>query len=174
MFLPCPSLVVERSVGMKSAVERLKELGGTALGLMCFLAVLLIPVVFILGGVWAAKHLLYPLIVIGWFLVAIDILILLPLSIFRSLRGFTGAVIFISSFIFATVTWLLGFILTYALWGFWAVVIGILLFGGTVVPFAMLATVFEGMWEPFCTLLVLLIVTFGSRVVGASIAESTA
>lgn len=159
---------------MNGAVEKLKALGGTAFGLMCFLAILSIPVVFLFGSVWAAKHLLHPLIGIGWLLVAIDILILLPLSIFRSLRGFTGAVIFISSFVFGTVTWLLGFILTYALWGVWAVVIGILLFGGAVVPFAMLATVVEGMWEPFFTLLVLLIVTFGSRVVGVSIAERAA
>ena len=159
---------------MDSAVEKLKALGGTVLGIMCFLGILSIPVVFIFGSVWAAKHLLHPLIVIGWFLVAIDILILLPLSVFRSLRGFTGSIIFFSSFIFGTVTWRLGFILTYALWGFWAVVIGILLFGGAVVPFAVLATGFEGMWEPFFTLLVLLIVTFGSRVVGVSIAESAA
>ena len=39
-------------------------------------------------------------------------------------------------------------------------------------PFAMLATMFEGMWEPFFTVFVLLIVTFGSRIVGAFIAES--
>jgi hypothetical protein len=36
----------------------------------------------------------------------------------------------------------------------------------------MLATMFQGMWEPFFTVVVLLIVTFGSRIVGASIAES--
>jgi hypothetical protein len=54
------------------------------------------------------------------------------------------------------------------------VVIGILLFGGNVAPFAALATGFEGMSGPFFTLLVLLVVTFGSRVVGASIAESAA
>jgi hypothetical protein len=159
---------------MNGAVEKLKALGSTALGITLFIGILSIPVIFIFGSVWTAKHLLHPLIGIGWFLVAIDIFILLPLSIFRSLRGFTGAVIFISSFVFGTVTWLLGFILTYALWGLWAVVVGILLFGGAVVPFAMLATMFEGMWEPFFTLLVLLIVTFGSRVVGVSIAESAA
>ena len=159
---------------MDSAIGSLKAAGGTALGFMCFLAILLIPVIFIFGSVWAAKHLLHPLIAIGWFLVAVDILILLPLSMFRSLRGFTGTVIFISSFVFGAVAWLLSFILTYALWGLWAVVVGILLFDGAVVPFAMFATVFEGMWEPFFTLLILVIVTFGSRVIGVSIADRAA
>lgn len=157
---------------MNTAMEKAKEFGGLMLGLMVFVAILCIPLVFLVGSVWAAKHLLQPLIVIGWFAVAIDVFILLPLSIFRRIRGFTGGAIIISSFFFGAVTWLLGFILTYALWGVGAVVIGILLFGGAVVPFAMLATIFEGMWEPFFTIVVMLILTFGSRVLGAFIAES--
>jgi hypothetical protein len=126
----------------------------------------------VLGSTWAAKHLLQPLIVIGWIAVSLDLLLLLPLSIFRKIRGFTGNLIFISSFVFGLVTWLTSFILTYALWGFWGVLIGVLLFGGAVVPFALLATMFESMWEPFFTVLVLLIVTFGSRTAGMLIAAS--
>jgi hypothetical protein len=41
-----------------------------------------------------------------------------------------------------------------------------------VVPFALLATMFESMWDPFFTLLVLLAVTFGSRAAGLFIAAS--
>jgi hypothetical protein len=74
--------------------------------------------------------------------------------------------------VFGLLTWLLSFILTYALWGFWAVVLGILLFGGAVVPFALLATMFESMWDAFFTVFVLLAVTFGSRVAGMFIAAS--
>lgn len=142
------------------------------LGLMVFLALASVPLIFLAGSVWAAEHLLPPLIVAGWFAIALDVLVLLPLSIFRRIRGFTGGAIFISSFVFGAVTWLLSLILTYALWGLGAVVVGILLFGGAVVPFAMLATMFQGMWEPFFTVFVLLLVTFGSRIVGALIAES--
>ena len=156
----------------KSIREKIKGASGIAFGFVIFLAILSIPALFILGSAWAAKHLLEPLIIVGWGAVAIDVVILLPLSLFRGLRGFTGTAIVISSYIFGLVTWLLGFILTYALWGVWAVVIGILFFGGTVVPFALLATLFKGMWDPFFTVLVLLVLTFGSRIAGIYIAES--
>lgn len=156
---------------MNSVVEKFKEFGGIALGLMILLAILSVATIFFHGIVWAAKHLLKPLMLIGWFLVAVDLIILLPLSFFRRLRGFIGSAIFMSSFVFGMVAWLLSIICTYALWGFGAMITGIVLFGGAVVPFAMLATMFEGMWEPFLTILVLLIVTFGSRFVGYSIAE---
>jgi O-antigen/teichoic acid export membrane protein len=164
-------LVQEDEMG--NAIENLKALSTAVLAGAFFIAVASIPALFLLGGTWAAKHLLQPLIVIGWIAVALDVLVLLPLSVFRKIRGFTGAVIFISSFVFGLVTWLLGFILTYALWGIWGVLIGILLFGGAVVPFALMATMFEGMWDPFFTVLVLLIITFGSHTAGMLIAEST-
>lgn len=151
--------------------EKLKRLNTAALGTVISIAVLSIPALFILGSTWAAKNLLHPLMVSGWFFLALDLLVLLPLSLFRGLRGFTGILIFISSFVFGLVTWLLGFILTYSLWGLWAVIIGILLFGGAVVPFALLATMFKGMWEPFFVVLVLVALTFGSRIAGVAIVE---
>ncbi len=154
-------------------IEKAKALGGMLLGIAIFVCVLALPVVFIMGAVWASEHLLQPLIVIGWIALAVNILILLPLSIFRPLRGFTGSGMFLSSYIFGLVSWLLGFVLTYALWGLWAVVIGILFLGGGVVPIALLATLFKGLWEPFFTLIVLTVITFGSRVGGLLIASSS-
>lgn len=150
---------------------KIAEFSNMIFGVVIFLAFLSIPALLILGSTWAAKNLLQPLIVLGWIAVAIDILILLPLSLFKGLRGFTGTAIFISSFLFGLVTWLLGFILTYAIWGLWAVIAGVLLFGGAVVPFALLATLFNGMWEPFFTVLILAALTFGSRIIGILIAE---
>lgn len=151
--------------------EKLKQLSTIALGLVFLLALLCIPVLFIRGSAWAAEHLLQPLISVGWVLLALDLIVLLPLSLFRGLRGFTGTVIFLSSYVFGLVTWLLGFILTYALWGLWAVIVGVLFFGGAVVPFALLATMFKGMWDPFFTVLILFVLTFASRIAGAYIAE---
>jgi hypothetical protein len=152
--------------------DKLKSIGSLAFGAVIFVGLLAIPVIFFLGIAWAAKNLLQPLIVAGWIAIAIDIAILLPLSAFKRFRGFTGGGIFISSFIFGLITWLLSFVLTWLLWGGWAVIAGVLLLGGTVVPFALLATLFKGMWEPFFTVLVLFALTFGSRVAGAVIAES--
>ena len=153
--------------------EKLKQLSQMALGFVIILALLCIPVFFILGSKWAAEHLLQPLIAIGWFLLAIEILILIPLSIFRWFRSFTGSTIFIFSFVFGLITWLVSFVLTYYLWGAWAVIAGILFLGGAVVPFALLATLFKGMWLPFFTVLILLLVTFGSRILGIFIEEKS-
>ncbi|MBP8237448.1 MAG: hypothetical protein KAX63_07005 [Pseudomonas sp.] len=150
---------------------KIAEFSSMIFGVVIFLAILSIPILLILGSTWAAKNLLQPLIVLGWIVVAIDILILLPLSLFKGLRGFTGTAIFISSFLFGLVTWLLGFILTYAIWGLWAVIAGVLFFGGAVVPFALLATLFNGMWEPFFTVIILVALTFGARFIGILIAE---
>lgn len=153
-------------------VDKIKELTGMAFGLLILIAVFSLPFVFIKGSLWASNHLLEPLIKIGWILVAIDILILLPLSIFKRLRGLTGGGIFLSSFIFGLVLWLMGFILTYSIWGLFAVIIGLFFLGIGVVPIALLATAISGYWEPFFTILVLLILTFGARILGLFIAES--
>jgi hypothetical protein len=92
---------------------------------------------------------------------------------FRPLRGFTGSVIFISSYVFGLITWMFGFVFTYALWGLGAVIFGLLFLGGGVVPLALLATMFKGHWEAFFTVLVLLIITFVARVSGMAIASSS-
>jgi len=153
-------------------VEKLKEMAGMAFGSLMFIAILSLPLVFIMGAAWASKNLLGPLITIGWVLLALNIVILLPLSIFKRLRGFTGGGIFFSSFLFGLVAWLLGFILTYSIWGAWAVVIGILFLGGGVVPVALLATAINGYWDPFFTLLTVTTLTFAARIIGMLIAES--
>ena len=153
-------------------IEKIKEMTGMAFGVLIFIAILSLPIIFIMGATWASKNLLGPLIVIGWVLLAINIVIFLPLSIFKRLRGFTGGGIFISSFIFGIVAWLLGFILTYSIWGTWAVIIGFFFMGVGVVPIALLATLINGYWDPFLTLLVLTVLTFGTRIIGMLITES--
>jgi hypothetical protein len=146
--------------------DRFKSAGSYAFVLALLVGLVAIPVVFLLGVEWAAKHLLQPLVTAGWIALAIDVLVLIPLSIFRRLRGFTGVAIFISSYIFGLVTWLLSFTVTYILWGSWAAFLGVLLFGGTVVPFAILATVFNGKWYDLVTILILFTLTWGVRFLG--------
>lgn len=122
-----------------------------------------------MGGLWASTHLLRPLIGIGRIVLAIDILVLLPLSIFRSLRSFTGGIIFVSSYIFGLVTWILGLVITYALWGIFAVIVGMFIFGVGVVPTAILALAVNGYWKSLFTLLMLSVVTFAARLFGVFI-----
>jgi len=153
-------------------LESTKKVGTYLLGFAVLAAVLALPFVFLKGAMWASNNLLPPLFSIGWIAVAIVILVLLPLSLFRRLRGFTGTAIFLSSYLFGLICWLTGFVVTYSLWGAWAVVLGILLLGGGVVPIGMVASLFKGEWQMLVLLFILVVLTFGTRIGGMSIANS--
>lgn len=153
-------------------LESAKKFGTYLLGLAVLAAVLSLPFVFIKGAMWASENLLPPLFALGWIAIAVVIVVLLPLSLFRRLRGFTGTVIFLSSHLFGLICWLTGFVVTYSLWGAWAVILGILFLGGGVVPIGMVASLFKGEWQMLGLLFILLVLTFGTRIGGMSIANS--
>jgi hypothetical protein len=75
-------------------IDTVKKIGAFMLGLAIFVAVCIVPFVFIKGAMWASENLLPPLVTIGWYAVALNLLLLLPLSLFRPLRGFTGSGMF--------------------------------------------------------------------------------
>lgn len=153
-------------------LENAKKLSGYLLGLVVFAAVLALPFVFIKGAMWASENLLPPLFLVGWIAIAVVIFVLLPLSLFRRLRGFTGTVIFLSSYLFGLICWLTGFVVTYSLWGAWAVILGILFLGGGIVPIGMVASLFKGEWQMLVLLFILIVLTFGTRIGGMSIVNS--
>lgn len=152
--------------------ETLGAIGGFAL-MLAFAAVgIAIVTAFILGGVWVSKHLLPWLTVISLVSFAIVIFVLLPLAIPCATRGFSSVSILIASYVFGATLWMLGLLLTYFTWGTFAVIVGLVFLGVGVVPIALLATLFNGMWGPFFTLVLLIIATFGCRIGAMSLAES--
>ena len=68
---------------------------------------------------------------------------------------------------FGFTLWVWGLLLTYDLWGAIAVLVGLVLLGVGVVPIAMLATLFKGMWLTLGELVLLTVLTFGTRFAGA-------
>lgn len=152
-------------------LEKLKEIGWVVGGVVMLVAIVSLPVVFIMGSVWASENILPPLIPAGWIVLAIDFLVFLPLSLFERLRGFTGGAIYLSSFVFGLIAWLFGFILTYTIWGLTAVIIGLIFMGGGVVPMAMLATAVNGYWEPFFIVFCMGVLTFATRMFGMHMME---
>ena len=152
--------------------DKLKGAAGIVFGLAIFLALLAIPFIFIKGAMWASENVLPPLINVGWLALAIVLFVLLPLSIFKRLRVFTGGAILISSYLFGLICWLMAFVVAYMLWGLWAIVVGLLFLGGGVVPIAMLASLFKGEWSSIAVLFALVVLTFGTRLLGAYIAQS--
>jgi hypothetical protein len=67
---------------------------------------------------------------------------------------------------------LYSFIVTYSLWGGFAVFAGIALFGVGVALTAVLASLFNTMWEPFFTVIILAALTYGSRLAGYAIGNA--
>jgi len=59
-----------------------------------------------------------------------------------------------SSFVVGFAAWLYGFGFTYTLWGGFAVILGLFLFGIGVVPMGLVATGINGMWDAFWTIAV--------------------
>lgn len=152
--------------------ETLGAIGGLALMLAIAAVGIAIVIAFILGGVWGSKHLLPWLTVISFVVFAIVIFVLLPLAIPRATRGFSSISMLIASYVFGATLWMFGLLLTYFTWGIVAVIIGLVFFGVGVVPIALLATLFKGMWGPFFTLILLAIATYGCRIGAMSLAES--
>ena len=153
--------------------EKFKNIGSYLLGIGIFIGVILLAVFFIKGGLWLSK-ILYPwLIIISAIACIICIIILLPLALIRKTRGFSGIGFFIASYIFGASLWVWSFLLTYALWGATALFIGLFMAGVGVVPIALLATLFNGEWSIFGQLILLIIFTFGSRILGIYLSEKS-
>src|ERR1700736_2508910 len=62
-------------------------------------------------------------------------------------------------------------LLTYELWGTTAVIIGLVLLGIGIVPVALLAALFHGQWWHLLDLVVLILTTFGTRLLAGWLSE---
>jgi hypothetical protein len=146
--------------------DTLKSIGGCILGICIFVGVIFLAVMFLKGGVWLSER-AYPwLVAINAIAFVVILLVLLPLSIFRRTRGFGGGGIYIASFIFGLTLWVWCLLISYTLWGIGGVVVGLFLAGIGVVPIAVLASVFHGLWSIAGQILLLTAITFGSRFLG--------
>jgi hypothetical protein len=150
----------------------ISTVGSILLNLVFLAAALMLPAFYLLGAERSTTYILQPLSVAAWVALFFTIILLLPLSMFKKLRPYTGAGIYMASHVFGLAGWAMGFIGTWILWSGWAAIGGTVLLGGAVVPFALVASAIEGLWTSFFLLLGLTALTFISRVVGLAIAES--
>lgn len=153
-------------------IEKIKNIGYGILGLgLGFLILIVLIPIFILGGVWVAENILPWLSPVMWFMLVFDVVVFLPLLIFKKTRGYAGVGIYISSYVFGITLWLLGLLVAYFLWGFLAVFIGLILAGVGVVPVAMLAALFNGEWSLLGLMIFFTVITFGARFLGIYMVE---
>lgn len=151
--------------------EKIKGLGAFVLGIGVLLLIAILIGLFIHGGAWLGEK-VYPWLVgISAIALAISFFVVLPLSFIRRTRGFAAAGLFIGSYVFGLTLWVWGLLLTYHLWGALAVFLGLFLLGVGVVPIAMLATLFKGMWPQLGELVFLTVLVFGLRAYSIYLAQ---
>ncbi|MEJ2061521.1 MAG: hypothetical protein P8Y64_13730 [Gammaproteobacteria bacterium] len=156
----------------KGARGILAGLGGILI-VIAFISIFsIIAFLIIEGTAWASTKLLPWFSILTWIALFIVLFIILPLAIPKPTRGFAAVSLFIASYIFGVTLWMEGFLFTLVIWGMGAVFIGLFLGIVGVVPIAMLATLIKGMWMPLIEMVVLLIMTFGSRIGAVALAES--
>jgi hypothetical protein len=77
----------------------------------------------------------------------------------------------LASYAFGAILWLWGMAYTYSVWGLFAVIVGLVLFGGGVVPVAMFAALVHGDWGNLGLFIVTLGIIIGCRVLANWLAE---
>ncbi len=142
---------------------------------LCVLAALtLLLLTFVKGGVWMARE-VYPGLIFGAKAVLLGMLILfIPLSMFRRTRAVAGLGIFALSYLLGLTLWVWSLILTFKLWGIFAVILGLFFVGVGIVPIALLAVLFHGDWATLGDLLLLIICVPVSRSFGLYLAAQAA
>lgn len=131
----------------------LKAIGGFGIAIFFLLALVLIAMLLVQGGVWLSAA-LYPwLLTISGITLLVTVFVLLPNAFFSSTPTFAG-----TGMMVAVTLWVWSLLLTYMLWGGLGLFIGLFLAGFGIVPFAILATLFNAMWSQVGQLVLLLII----------------
>ena len=152
-------------------VSFLKSIGGYIITIVIFLGVFLLAMFFVKGGVWLGEIVLPWLSIIMWLVFILNIIIFLPLGIFKKTRSVSAFGFVISSYVYGLTLWFWALLLTYLIWGTRAVFIGLFIAGIGVVPIAILATALNDEWAITGQIILLLVLTFGSRMLGFYFAE---
>lgn len=146
--------------------SKIAEVGIFGLCLVVMIALLSLPVLIILGGVAIGEKIMPWLMILTILTLGINIILLLPLALIPLTRPWAGAGFFVSSYVLGLTAWFMGLLLTWYLWGGFAVFIGLFMMGIGVVPIGMLATLFNGMWAELGLLFLAVVLTFGLRLLG--------
>ena len=147
-------------------MHALKSTGGVLLGIAAFVGIIIaIILVFSLGAQVAFA--IAPFINgLASVLIVINVLLLL-VALIPSVRATAGIIILISSYIYGLSAWIYGLAVSLALWGWIAVIIGMILGGVGVVPIGLLASILTGHWEMFWPLLLTSLLTYAAGIVGS-------
>src|SRR3989344_115955 len=124
-------------------IEKLKDIGYSVLGIGFFILFIVAIALLVIGGAKLFET-LYPILegisTVTWGVAWL----LLLLSVVPKFRNFTGGGMVLGTYIGGAIFWLLCFYVTYQLWGFLGIFVGVLFFGLGVFVTAVLALLFDG------------------------------
>ena len=151
-----------------STAEKIKGIG-MGIGLLAIgVAVMVITVTLVFGMIRVVS----PWLNSAFFITqAVSLLVFGSTALFRRTRGFSAVGLFISSYIFGIILWIWSIILTLELWGVFAVIIGLLFVGVGIVPVAILALIFHAQWSSLGDIAIMLVSTYGARVLALWLAN---
>lgn len=143
--------------------EGLKNVGWTIAAIAIMGALLLLAASAIYGLAWISDRIFPWVVWVFWITLAIALFILSPMAVFSRTRMFAAYGFAVCSLVFGFSAWIFSVVVAYNLWGLVALVIGLVFAGIGVVPVAFLAALFKGEWMILLMVVVLVILTFGSR-----------
>ncbi|HJO94676.1 MAG TPA: hypothetical protein QF753_14860 [Victivallales bacterium] len=147
----------------------IKNIGCLFVGIAILIGALFILSLFIKVGVWFADT-LFPLFIYASIcLLILDIVLFLPLSLFKNTKLTAGKWIFFSSYLFGITLWIWCLILTYKAFGWVGILIGVILLGIGIVPVGFIGALFTGQILIVLYLILLILITYGARRIGSNI-----
>lgn len=151
-------------------MEKLKSAGATLL-MVAVAAAMLFGVFFLFNGAAALSARALPTLIRGAGLVTwIGLPLLALLALVPAARGVAGQGLVVASFVYGATLWIMALLYTLDVWGWFAVLIGLMIMGVGIVPVALLAAVLHGAWSMAGLLLVGVVLTFGARMAGLFLA----
>ena len=124
---------------------------------------------FIRGGVWFTDKILPVLLVFSVGVFIFNVIVCIPLAFFRRTKLFAGKALFLSSFFYSVLLWLGCLVITFKLWGWFGIIIGLVLLGVGLVPIAVIATLVAGLWGILLHIILLILVIWIARTIGINL-----
>ena len=154
------------------AETRLQRIKAYGIGFVVLVVLFVLPLLYLYGVLWFSEKALPWLFLACLVTFAVCVFVLLPLSIFRRMRSWTGAALYLISFLFGAMLFAFSCLVTYELWGTMGLIVGLVIMGIGVVPIAFLSSLFHGEWALLGYVVLGAVITFGIRLLGMRIAVS--
>jgi hypothetical protein len=143
---------------------------GCLLVALVLVGIVMLALMFLRGGVWLGEQALPYFLWLAGIALGVVVIVLLPMAAFHQTQRLAAKGLLYASAIFGITLWVQGLVLTYNLWGGGAVLVGLFFVGVGVVPMAMLAALLAEMWSALGQLLLLAMLTYGTRHFGKRLA----